>query len=157
MAKPSPQWLCQLTNILASEEPFQAFERIYEDYYDYESFELRVCPRRLLRLAAVVVFIGVLLVSGCLYARIISHWKGDKKRVNRVTAAFLCVWGFWAVQTAPFLLFDLYDFSKVALFHSHLGLGISVYSTIHKSAHVRATIAPIFQFNKNSLISRGRP
>ncbi len=85
------------------------------------------CTRRLIRTAALVFFSLVLFTTACLYTKVVIALRrgiGNASRKKTLTVAFACLWVFWFIQSAPFVLYDFYDVWATNKFSDvTLGLG----------------------------------
>ena len=95
---------------------FQALQRFCDLYNPVEHWpegnSAYVCTRRLIRTVAFGSFTFVLLTTAFLYAKIVKVLKsgvGNASRKKTLTVAFICLWFFWFIQSAPFILYDFYE------------------------------------------------
>ncbi len=67
-----------------------------------------LCSRRVVRTMSTALLVLVLLISGFFYMKIIlALRKGSKNSHKRfLTVAFILLWAFWFLQTAPFAVYD---------------------------------------------------
>ena len=76
------------------------------------------CTRRVFRMVSLFFFALVLITSAFFYAQIILTLRRGptvSSRKKTLTVTFICLWLFWLLQSAPFVLYDFYEVWSTAV------------------------------------------